>query len=333
MRACEFCGAENTDATKHCTACNEPMTAADAAEDVKTTEVVHHKELVRKEIVYGVISVALVAALVVAVARNQKKKALQNEVRHYYTEFIGQDEAHVPQFWKCMGRGDKVPKDNLELEQFLESAVVKSKGGYAKYARSRCMPLLVGAPSAMDMTTPPFLAGTHEKYVAALRVLKTDADTYINTIAGIEANTDPDEALKKLAANYHYAGGESAQTFAYDKFLRCAVPNFAGVKEEQDVLQYLSVALNDPITHVQRWRKDCYPIVAKADTQTVDPDYKTKVAALSADDRDVQAFQDVIKADVDKERKAAHDPFEKAWFRFAEVRDAHMAAIGSYLAD
>lgn len=335
MRVCEFCGAENTDIARHCSACSEPMTAQDAAEDVKATEVLHHKQLVRKELIYGALGVVLLGGLIYGVVRNQRHKALQSEVRHYYTAFIDTDDAHIAQFWRCITRSEKTPKDNLELESGLETAVNKSKGGYGKHARSKCMPLLINAPSGMVGLVPPaVVADTHEKYLAAQRQLRTAADAYVDAIAAIEKNLEGDEALKKLAANYHYAGAESPQTYAYDRFLRCAVPDFAtSVKEEQDLLQYLSVALKDPINHVQRWRKDCYSIVQKADGATMDPDYKTKVAALSPDDRDVQAFQDVIKADIDSERKAAHKPFVDAWYDFAKVRDAHMARIGGYLAD
>src|SRR4051794_11597648 len=111
MRSCEFCGSDNLDSAKHCTACNEPMTAADAADDAKTTDVQHHKQLVRREVVVGIVAVLALGGIVYGVSVNSKRKAMREEMRRYYTALVDADNAHVPEFWKCMARAEKVPKD------------------------------------------------------------------------------------------------------------------------------------------------------------------------------------------------------------------------------
>ena len=334
MRSCEFCGAENLDSAKHCVACNEPMTAADAAEDAKTTDVQHHKQLVRREVLVGVAAVALLGAAVWGVMRSNKRKALREEMRHYYTALLDADTSHVPEFWKCVARADKVPKDNLELESGVESAINKSKGGYAKFVRSKCINLVNNAPTGLiGIVPPPQVQDTHEKYVAALRTLKKDADAFIESIAVSERYYDDADKLKKVGTLYHLAEAESADTWAWDKFLRCAVPDVQKMADIQAVLEYLGTVMQDPVSNVTRWQKECYPIIQKTEGTTAHADYKTKVEAFSKDDRDVQAFQDVAKGAFDKQRKAAIPPFTKAWYNFATVRDEHFNKVGTFLAD
>ena len=233
-----------------------------------------------------------------------------------------------------MTRSDKVPKDNLDLEQLLEVAIAKSNGGYGKFTRGKCLSMVTNAPAGMEGLSPPVsVAASHEKYVAAVKQLRVDADAYITRIDGIEKYKDDDERVARLAANYHYAEGESVDTYAYDKFLRCIIPNLLTVKDEQGVLEALAPALTDPVPNVTRWRKDCYATIRKTEGLTADPDYKNKVEAFSKDDRDVQALKDILKADFDKERRAAHDPFSKAWFAFSSARSEHLSAVGAVLAD
>jgi hypothetical protein len=332
MLECEFCGTVNGDGTEHCSSCGQPLTAEAARSDLHTTEVQLHARKVRREIILGVGGVLLVGGLVFAGIREARHSGMQKEVKTFYTSFREVDDATVAPFWQCITRSSKAPKDNIELATTLDAAIVKSGGGYSKHARTKCLPMLQEAPSRYsDLTYPSVMSDAYSEYLNSVRALGKDAVAYVDSVDALEKETARDETLKREASNFHYAGKESVETYAYDRFLRCAAPGYAQMKGMQDLLEYLSTVLKDPVTHVTRWRKECYPMVEKTDGTKPDPDYKAKVASFSSDDRDIEAFQDVLKASNDKQRRALHAPFEKAWYQFAQARDALAAQFKDYL--
>jgi hypothetical protein len=287
----------------------------------------------RKEFVYGAVGVALAAALVFGWIRHRHREALRDEVRTFYTAWRDTDEAPIAQFWQCITRSTKIPKDNVELEAALDSAIARSAGGYARYAREKCLPELAKTPGRLEaLSAASVMSATWSDYVAAVRALSKDAEGYVGTVEALEKEVARDVALKRLASNYHYASTESVETYAYDHFLRCAAPSFATMKGTQDLLEWLSTVLKDPVPQVTRWRKDCYPLIEKTDGAKPDPDYKSKVASFSSDDRDIQAFQDCLKAANEKQRKSLHAPFEQAWYHFAQARDNLAVRFGEFLA-
>lgn len=333
MQVCEFCGTENTDLVNHCTACNEPLSAEAARLDVKKTEVEHHKQAVRKELLWGALAVILVGALGVAGFRSYRRSQLKDEVNTFYRSFVGPNE-DMQKFWKCVTRSDKLPKDNIELESALEAAVVKSKGAYAKFVRDKCIPLVKALPGRLEQLPPPsYLAEPYTGYINALRALEKDTAAYAGLIDALDQVVVRDQKLQQVAANYHFAGQESADTYAYDLFMRCAIPGFDGFTEEQQSLDYLATAMKDPVPAARKWRNDCFSIIEKTEGTKPHADYKKKVEAFSSDDRDVQAFQDVLKAANDKERKQAHQPFEKAWYTFQQASEALVSEFGKYLGE
>jgi hypothetical protein len=332
MLTCEFCGTENSDTAGHCTACSQPLTADVARADVQTTEQQARASMHRKELIYGVGVAALVAALVVAWVQHHRKEQVRDQVKGFYTAFVEVQGAVVQPFWQCVTRGTKVPKDNVELESMLDAAIVRSAGGYAKHARAKCLPTLEGAAAKFEaVSAPPMMSDAYAKFIAAVRALQKDAESYVASVELIEKELPRDAVLKKTATAYHFSEKESAETHAYDRFLRCAAPNFASMKSMQELLEYLSTVLKDPVPQAQRWRQQCYPIIESTAADKADPDYKNKVAAFSTDDRDIDAFQDCLKAANEKQRKALHAPFEQAWYRFEQADEALANHFGEYL--
>ena len=333
MQVCEFCGTENTDLVNHCTACNEPLSAEAARLDVKKTEVEHRKQAVRKELVWGGLAVLLVGALGWAGFRSYRRSQLKDEVKGFYTSFVSPNE-DMQKFWKCVTRADKLPKDNIELETALDAAVVKSKGAYAKFVRDKCIPLVKALPGRLEQLNPPaYLADPYTDYIKALRNLEKDTISYANVIEAIDQSATRDQKLQEIAANYHYAGQESEKTYAYDLFLRCAIPGFDGFTEAQQGLDALAKSMKDPAAAASKWRQDCYPLIEKTEGTKMHADYKKKVEAFSSDDRDVQAFQDILRSANEKNRKESHGPFEQAWFRFAKASEALVGEFGKYLGE
>ncbi len=183
-------------------------------------------------------------------------------------------------FWNCVMASDQVDVGMFQkAEQFqqkIEAAYFTQQKTFADYLVSECVPKIERARQAFGglRDAPAELAGPLDKYRETLPKLQSGMEDYSEKIKARGTTKDTDQLIQELGTAWHTTPDITAETAAYEKFLYCAIPGLAKMKDGQEVLEYMSDACfkKDPVVFMDRVRKDCGPLLVVADKEAkVDP--------------------------------------------------------------
>ncbi|MEK6607691.1 MAG: hypothetical protein AABZ30_08530 [Myxococcota bacterium] len=334
MKLCGACKTQNIDDANLCVGCSAPLTELAAEAEVSRMMQAQAARTKRNRML-GIGAGLLVIAGAVALIRQSSRSAAEREaVRAFGEKFSETYGSTVPEFWKCVMSGGRAPATNLDLAQGIDAAFRKSPKGYLKLLRNKCLPIALGAPPKLRaLVVPESVRGNLEAYATTLQTVSKTASDFAARIAGMTEQAEKDAKVVSLASNYHYAEQDGPDTWAYDHFLRCAIPGIDDMTELQPALVFLFEVKKSPEGHVARWRKECQP--ALADTATAKPHarYQSNTAKFSSDNRDVQAFTEVFQKADDAARQKLTEPLERAWVHSAQAWEDLKAAIKDVLGD
>jgi hypothetical protein len=188
-----------------------------------------------------------------------------------------------------------------QFQQRIESAYFTQQKTFADYLGTECIPKIERARQAFGglRDAPDELAGPLDKYREALPKLQSGLEDYAEKIKARGTTKDTDQLIQELGTTWHTTGDITAETAAYEKFLYCAIPGLAKMKDTQEVLEYMSDQCfkKDPVAFMDRVRKDCGPMLvvadkdAKVDPKSV-PTWKVSRKQFVEDDmRQLQAWE------------------------------------------
>lgn len=334
MKACRSCGTNNIDDANLCVGCGAPLTELAAEAEVQRAlerEQSRQKWRRMRGVAVGLMIIGAVAAML---WRGNTRKAERKQVADFYLALRQVYDGQVVEFWKCVTRGAQLPETNLQLSTSIEEAFRKAPKGYLIHLRDRCLPMAEKAPGELRaVRAPEPVAEPLHAYANALAGVAQASLGFAKELQTMAETAELDAKVLALGGTYHYADADSADTYAYDQFLRCAIPGYDAMQDMQPVLEFLFSVLKDPAGHVARWRQECEPALADTGKATPHARYKEKLEKFSADPREVQAFTDCFRKADDKARQKRLEPLEQAWFAQAQSWEALKGSIKNVLGE
>lgn len=338
MKTCRACKNENADDANLCTGCGAPLTEMAAEAEVARMLTLQAQAKRKRRARNMAILVAALAGAVVLVIRSNQKQAQQKAVADFYMSVRGVYDSNVVEFWKCITRAAVTPQNNLQLTDSIETAFRKAPKGYLGHVRDRCFPMAGRAPDEMRAVRPPAdapdtLRGQIDGYATSLDGVKRSAQEFVDELRRMAETAQGDAKVIELANNYHAAEKDGPETYAYDGFLRCAVPGYDDMTDPQQVMEFLGTVYKEPVGHVDRWRKDCEPPLGDTALTQAHPKYKEKLEKFTPDTRDLSALMDIFKKRDQAQRKKLLEPIERSWFESAQSWEKLKAGIKEFLGE
>jgi len=248
--------------------------------------------------------VVVIGFVVYKQVQDRNRKAAAQEKLNFAEKFVELEKRETGAFWNCVMASEVdigMFQKGEQFQQRIESAYFTQQKTYADYLITECVPKIERARQAFGglRDAPAELAGPLQKYSDSLPKLQSGMEDYSEKLKARGGTKDTDQLIQELGTAWHTTPDITAETAAYEKFLYCAIPGLAKMKDTQEVLEYMSDACfkKDPVVFMDRVRKDCGPLLvvadkeAKVDAKSV-PTWKlSHKQFLEEDMRQLQAWE------------------------------------------
>ncbi|HEY2747472.1 MAG TPA: hypothetical protein VGL86_22770 [Polyangia bacterium] len=274
-------------------------------------------------IVVGVIAVAAIGFFVYRSMQAQKIREMHVAVMSQF-QSIEKDDV-IGKFWACLlGQGvdPGMFPNNLALSQRLESSFGTDPKNYPEKVREECTPKAIDAKHKIEgITAPAMYDASLKAYAKSLADLSTAFDDWAKIAPSHLAEREVGAKVGTFGSAWHsFAGGKpGADVVAYDRFLHCAVPGVDKMKDGQALVEYLFKQCKDP-KYLDTLQNTCGKEVTTDNAMAMPtPGFKTSVAKLAADDRELSAFDDCLRKGRKSKRTDDAEEVGKAWLEYMEA--------------
>jgi hypothetical protein len=227
---------------------------------------------------------------------------------NFAEQFVELEKRETGAFWNCVMASEVdigMFQKGEQFQQRIEAAYFTQQKTFADYLTTECIPKIERARQAFGglRNAPSELAGPIEKYRESLPKLQSGLEDYAENIKKRGTTKDADQLIQELGNNWHMTADITAETAAYEKFLYCAIPGLAKMKDSQEVLVFMSDQCfkKDPVAFMDRVRKDCGQLLvvankdAKVDPKSVSTWKQSHKQFLEEDMRQMQAWESCSK--------------------------------------
>jgi hypothetical protein len=159
-----------------------------------------------------------------------------------------------------------------QARRLIESAYGQQREAFTSHVLFACKPAL--GRTLRDLTNlgepPARLRASLSAYVASLHELLEALAVYLPRVESRRTANDRDEVIPERARDWNEGTRTTPKTIAYDKFLRCAVPNLDTVSDGQALYRHLAVQCfqHNPIPFLEDLRRRCLPLLQNAQRGT-----------------------------------------------------------------
>ncbi len=262
----------------------------------------------RNRMIIGAIVIVVAGFVIFKQVQDRRRKAAVQDKLNFAERFVELEKRETGAFWSCVMASEVdigMFQKGEQFQQRIESAYFTQQKTFSDYLTTECIPKIERARQAFGglRDAPDELAGPIEKYREALPKLQAGLENYAENIKKRGTTKDTDQLIQELGTTWHTTYELTPETAAYEKFLYCAIPGLAKMKDAQEVLVYMSDECykKDPVAFMDRVRKDCGPLLvvtdkeAKVDPKSV-PTWKTSRKLFVEEDmRQLQAWESCSK--------------------------------------
>jgi hypothetical protein len=183
-----------------------------------------------------------------------------------------------------------------QVQQRVESAYFTQQKTFSEHLSTECVPKIERARQAFGaLKDPPAeLAPPLAKYQDVLPKLQTGIEEYAEKIKARQGVKDVDQLIQEMGNVWQQGGAPTPEAVAFEKFLQCAIPGLAKMKDTQQMLEFMADACfkKDPVAFMDRVRKDCGPILATPQGAAPSKTWKlSQQKFLEPDARQLQAWE------------------------------------------
>jgi hypothetical protein len=239
------------------------------------------REAIRKRnrMVIGAIALVVAGFVIFKQMQDRNRKAAAQEKLNYAEKFVELEKRETGAFWNCVMASEVdigMFQKGEQFQQRIESAYFTQQKTYADYLITECVPKIERARQAFGglRDAPTELSGPLEKYRESLPKLQSGMEDYSEKLKARGGTKDTDQLIQELGTAWHTTPDLNAETAAFEKFLYCAIPGLAKMKDTQELLEFMSDQCfkKDPVAFMDHVRKDCGAILVVADKEAkVDP--------------------------------------------------------------
>jgi hypothetical protein len=114
---------------------------------------------------------------------------------------------------------------------------------------------------------PAELAGPIDKYRETLPKLQSGLEDYAEKLKNRGSVKDVDQLIQEMGGAWHSTPDPTGEAVAFEKFMYCAVPGLAKMKDAQELLQFLADQCfkKDPVVFMTKVRADCGGLLSNVD--------------------------------------------------------------------
>jgi hypothetical protein len=226
----------------------------------------------RNRTVYALVAAVAMVAVGVVWYRDYAQKGKRQETLDYFERWADMEKRETGAFFNCV-MASEVDMNLFatadQVQQRVESAYFTQQKTFSEHLLTECIPKIERARQAFGglRDAPPDLAAALQKYQAALPKLQSAIEEYAEKIKGRQGTKDIDQLIQETGNAWHAGGPPTPQSVAFEKFMHCAIPGLARMKDTQQMLEYLADVCykKDPVGFMDRVRKDCGPLLTATD--------------------------------------------------------------------
>ncbi len=276
MIACPKCGHQNLPSYTTCSRCASALPAggtAAAQANIDFQNLMADRARTTKRnrtMVLGLVVIAMSYGGYRWIAGSRHVAATQAKL-DYASRWVELEKRETGQFWNCVMVGEVdigLFSNAGQIQQRIEAAFATQQQTFSQHLLTECVPKIERAKQAFtSLDAPPEeLRPPFEAYKASLPELQKGLEIYAERIRDRGNTKDVDQLIQQFGDAWHAEVSPTGQTVAFEKFMHCAVPGLDKMKDAQEMLEFLANACykKDPVSFMDRVRKDCGPILASA---------------------------------------------------------------------
>lgn len=289
MVSCPRCGHQNLPSATACSQCGTALPAAvpgrapapmgDGTDEYARQMAAREAVRKRNRMIIGGVAVVLIGFVIFKQVQDRSRKAAAQEKLNFAEKFVDLEKRETGAFWNCVMASEVdigMFQKGEQFQQRIESAYFTQQKTFADYLITECVPKIERARQAFGglRDAPSELTGPLDKYREALPKLQAGMEDYSEKLKSRGTTKDTDQLIQELGTAWHTTPDLTAETAAFEKFLYCAIPGLAKMKDTQEVLEFMSDQCfkKDPVAFMDRVRKDCGQLLVVADKDAkVDP--------------------------------------------------------------
>jgi hypothetical protein len=282
MISCAKCGHQNLPSFTACSRCGAPLPVAAApfaqpalidsgeeyARQMAALEAARRRN---RKIIMGV-ALAIVAGVGFRMWKERERKAAAQGKLNYAEKFVELEKRETGAFWNCVMASEVDVGMFAKAEHFqqrIESAYFTQQKTFSDYLVTECVPKIERARQAFGelRDAPTELAGPIEKYRETLPRLQSGLEDYAEKLKNRGSVKDVDQLIQDTGSAWHSTPDPTGEAVAFEKFLYCAVPGLAKMKDAQELLQFLADQCfkKDPVAFMDKVHSDCGKLVTNVD--------------------------------------------------------------------
>jgi uncharacterized OB-fold protein len=283
MVSCEKCGHQNLPSSTTCSKCSAPLPVAvplagpptiDSADEYARQMAAREAIRRRNRMIVVTIGAVVVVALGYLQWKERNRKAVAQQKLDYAAQFVELEKRETGAFWNCVMASEVDVGMFAKAEQFqqrIESAYFTQQKTFADYLTSECVPKIERARQAFGglRDAPAELAGPIDKYRETLPKLQSGLEDYAEKIKKRGSVKDVDQLIQETGGAWHSTPDPTPEAVAFEKFLYCAIPGLAKMKDAQALLEFLADQCfkKDPVVFMDKVRADCGGLLTVADKE------------------------------------------------------------------
>lgn len=328
MLVCPTCGRQNPPTFSVCAACGAQLPGG-APDDMARMMAEKDASRRRSRMIY--IGAAVVAAGVLAAfaVRDRMHKGAIAEKLSWVEAWVAKDTQEVGGLWNC------ITQSNTPMEAFsnanqvqakVEAAAMVQPKTFSEHVRVECVPNGERAVAAFAaMPDPPAeLASAFTAYKSALPALTSGIAAYADRLDQRLAGADLETRIQSTGSAWHDSESPNAESIAFERFLQCAVPGIAQLKDVQALLQALATECykKDAAAFWQNVEAKCGALVTNVDPLAKPSStYKASMKKFyESDQRMMTAWADCARRGKKGGREGDLSPFLQAFGAYMEAR-------------
>jgi hypothetical protein len=304
MLRCGRCGHENLPSYPTCGKCGASLAGAAATQAQEAQYELGRAKAAaarRNRVMYMVLGLAALGLFGAWWMRDKAQKTRDQDKLDYATRWIDLEKKETGSFWNCVMASEVdigMFGNAGQIQQRIESAFATQQKTYSEHLITECVPRMEKAREAFAglPPPPPELAQALDAYKKSLPELADGIEVYADRIKNRQGTKDVDQLIQEMGNAWHTDQSPNPQTIAYDKFLTCAIPGLAKLKDAQALLEFMAEQCfkKDAVSFMDRIRKQCGPVLQSP--ETAGPASKTYRATqkrlYEEDARQLRAWED-----------------------------------------
>jgi hypothetical protein len=363
MVSCPKCGHQNLPSSTICSKCGTPLAAPaqvpapapapgvtpysaptgapgiDSAEEYARQMAAREAIRRRNRMIIGAVVLAIIAFVVYKQVQDRNRKAAAQEKLNFAEKFVELEKRETGAFWNCVMASEVdigMFQKGEQFQQRIEAAYFTQQKTFSDYLTNECVPKIERARQAFGglRDAPSELSPSLEKYRETLPRLQSGLEDYAEKIKKRGSTKDTDQLIQELGTAWHTTPDITAETAAYEKFLYCALPGLAKMKDAQEVLEFMSDACfkKDPVAFMDHIRAECGPLLvvtdkeAKVDPKSVPTWKQSHKQFLEEEMRQLQAWESCGKKSRKGKKKEDLEQFLTAVNDYMAARSGVAAA-------